>query len=77
MQNRVLTPLAAARPEPLDLVWEASGIANVLGCSVRRAYQILESGLKKEDGTPVPGAKKIAGKWCLHVPTFLASFEQN
>ncbi|MCK1619561.1 hypothetical protein IVA96_23890 [Bradyrhizobium sp. 159] len=51
-----------------DLIWGAAAIGRVIGRTEKGAFHALESGR-------VPGAKKIAGRWGMHVPTFLASFQ--
>ncbi|TCU75101.1 hypothetical protein EDE08_103318 [Bradyrhizobium sp. R2.2-H] len=57
--------------QPCDqLVWGAKAIGKVIGRSEKGAFHALESGR-------VPGAKKIAGRWGMHVPTFLASFTES
>lgn len=53
---------------PADLVWGAKAIGAYLGRSEKAAFQMLEQ-------SRVPGAKKVAGRWGMHVPTFLASFQ--
>jgi hypothetical protein len=53
-----------------DLVWGAEAIAPHIGRSVKGAFGALESG-------KVPGAKKIAGRWCLNLRVFLAAFEAS
>ncbi|MET4630469.1 hypothetical protein ABIB83_007521 [Bradyrhizobium sp. I1.8.5] len=55
------------KPES-ELVWGAAAIGKVIGRSEKGAFHALESGR-------VPGARKIAGRWGLHLPTFLASFQ--
>jgi len=55
---------------PTDLVWGAEAIAPHLGRSTKGAFNALESGR-------VPGARKVAGRWALHLPKFYASFETN
>ncbi|MET4721813.1 hypothetical protein ABIF64_005971 [Bradyrhizobium japonicum] len=52
------------------IVWGAAAIAPIIGCTETSVFRALESGR-------VPGARKIAGRWGLHVPTFLASFEST
>ncbi|WP_208764439.1 hypothetical protein [Bradyrhizobium guangxiense] len=51
-----------------ELVWGAAAIGRVIGRTEKGAFHALESGR-------VPGAKKIAGRWGLHLPTFLAAFQ--
>ena len=51
-----------------QFVWGAKAIGKLIGRSEKGAFHALESGR-------VPGAKKIAGRWGIHVPTFLASFQ--
>lgn len=50
-----------------EIVWSAAAIAPIIGCTETSVFRALESGR-------VPGAKKVAGRWGLHLPTFLASF---
>lgn len=42
---------------PLDLVWGASKIAEVIGTSARRAFDLLEKGR-------IPG-RKVGGRWVV------------
>jgi hypothetical protein len=58
------------QPTTADLVWGASAIAPHLGRTVKGAFGALESG-------KVPGAQKIAGRWCLNLRVFLAAFEPS
>lgn len=53
-----------------DIVWGAASIAPIIGRSEKGAFRALESGR-------VPGARNVAGRWGLHVPTFLASFQST
>lgn len=50
-----------------DFIWGAAAIAKVIGRSEKGAFHALESGR-------VPGAKKVAGRWGLHLPTFTNHF---
>ncbi|MGJ5177424.1 hypothetical protein ACQR16_05970 [Bradyrhizobium oligotrophicum] len=52
---------------PDDFVWGAAAIGKYLGRSKEATWFMLEQ-------NRVPGAKKVAGRWGMHVPTFLASF---
>lgn len=53
---------------PDEFVWGAADIGKYLGRSKEATWFMLEQ-------DRVPGAKKIAGRWGMHVPTFLASFQ--
>jgi hypothetical protein len=55
-------------PSADELVHGIENTATYLGRTPKGAYGALESGR-------VPGGKKIAGKWALHLPTFYASFK--
>lgn len=50
-----------------EFVWGAAAIGRIIGRSEKGAFHALESGR-------VPGAKKVAGRWGLHVPTFTSHF---
>jgi hypothetical protein len=51
-----------------EYVGGAKAIAEYIQRSEKGAFHALESGR-------VPGAKKIAGRWILHIPTYRAAFE--
>jgi hypothetical protein len=53
-----------------EFIWHARRIAEFLGISERATFHKLEQNC-------VPGAKKVAGTWCLNVPVFRKSFEQG
>lgn len=53
-----------------EIVWGAAAIAPIIGRSGKGVFRALQSGL-------VPGASNVAGRWGLHVPTFLASFRST
>jgi hypothetical protein len=53
-----------------EFAWGCSDIAEVIGEPVRATYHKLEKGV-------IPGARKVGGTWCLNVPIFPKSFEQN
>jgi hypothetical protein len=55
---------------PDDFVWGAEAIGKYLGRSKEATWFMLEQ-------NRVPGAKKVAGRWGMHVPTFLASFTES
>ena len=57
----------AAIAADAEFVWGAVAIAPYIGRTEKGAFHALESG-------KVPGAKKVAGRWGLHLPTFRASF---
>jgi len=50
-----------------QFVWGAAAIAPIIGRTEKGAFHALESGR-------VPGAKKVAGRWGLHLPTFNEHF---
>ncbi|MGJ4932189.1 hypothetical protein ACQR1I_35370 [Bradyrhizobium sp. HKCCYLS2038] len=52
-----------------DFVWGAKSIGKMIGRTEKGAFHALESGR-------VPGARKVAGRWGLHVPTFREHFRQ-
>lgn len=54
--------------ENASVVWGGREIARAIGRTRKVTYNLLENG-------NLPGARKIGGRWCLHLPTFLASFE--
>ena len=60
MESRVQT-------ENSEFVWGAAAIGPIIGRSEKGAFHALESGR-------VPGAKKVAGRWGLHLPTFIKHF---
>ncbi|MCJ9731289.1 hypothetical protein [Bradyrhizobium sp. PRIMUS42] len=51
-----------------QFVWGAKAIGKVIGRTEKGAFHALQSGR-------VPGARNVAGRWGLHIPTFLASFQ--
>lgn len=65
---KVQTSKPIANPD--DFVWGAADIGKYLGRSKEATWFMLEQ-------NRVPGAKKIAGRWGMHVPTFLASFQST
>jgi hypothetical protein len=50
-----------------QVIWGAAAIAKVIGRSEKGAFHALESG-------KVPGARKVAGRWGLHLRTFHSFF---
>src|SRR5258705_4632463 len=72
-----LCPLREPKPqgsrlvksENPDFIWGAAAIAPIIGRTEKGAFHALESGR-------VPGAKKVAGRWGLHVPTFTRHFTE-
>jgi hypothetical protein len=50
-----------------EFIWGAAAIAPIIGRTEKGAFHALESGR-------VPGAKKVAGRWGLHLPTFTSHF---
>ncbi|MCK1337170.1 hypothetical protein IVB38_14315 [Bradyrhizobium sp. 38] len=65
---KVQTSKPIANPD--EFVWGAVDIGKYLGRSKEATWFMLEQ-------DRVPGAKKIAGRWGMHVPTFLASFQAS
>lgn len=63
---KVQTSKPIANPD--EFVWGAEAIGKYLSRSKEATWFMLEQ-------DRVPGAKKIAGRWGMHVPTFLASFQ--
>ncbi|MCK1525613.1 hypothetical protein [Bradyrhizobium sp. 17] len=63
---KIGTPKPIANPD--EFVWGAADIGKYLGRSKEATWFMLEQ-------DRVPGAKKIAGRWGMHVPNFLASFQ--
>jgi hypothetical protein len=57
-----------AAPAADELIWGAEAIAPFLGRTTKGAFGALESG-------KVPGARNVAGRWALHLPTFYATFK--
>jgi hypothetical protein len=53
--NGIVNPSLTA---PIDLLWGAGQIGQVIGRTSRAAYHILERG-------EIKSAKKIAGRWCV------------
>jgi hypothetical protein len=49
--------------DPPELIHGVARIADVLNTDKRRAYYLLSPG-------EIPGARKLAGKWCLSLPVF-------
>jgi hypothetical protein len=54
--------------EPLNIAWGARDIARVLNRPVRATFHALERG-------EIPGAKKVAGRWCLAIDVFKRAME--
>lgn len=52
----------------LDLIWEARGIAPLIGRSERQVAHMLASG-------SLPGAKKVGGRWCIDRRDLFAAFQ--
>ncbi|MEY9184891.1 hypothetical protein [Bradyrhizobium sp. USDA 313] len=53
-----------------EIVWGAAAIAPIIGRSGKSVFRALQSGR-------VPGATNVAGRWGLHIPTFLANFRST
>ena len=51
-----------------QLVWGAPAIAARINRTERATYHMLESG-------QLPGAKKVAGRWCFDPAAFYASLD--
>jgi hypothetical protein len=66
----VIEAAATETPAALDVVWTVPAIARVIGRSERACYHALET-------NQVPGARKIAGRWCLAPQIFYASFANS
>ncbi|MGY3590121.1 hypothetical protein ACVIGB_010295 [Bradyrhizobium sp. USDA 4341] len=68
-ETRILpsTENVSSRSPNDQFVWGAAAIAPIIGRSEKGAFHALESGR-------VPGAKKVAGRWGLHLPTFTSHF---
>jgi hypothetical protein len=60
---------ARVQTENSEFIWGAAAIAPLIGRSESGAFHALESGR-------VPGAKKVAGRWGLHLPTFTKHFTE-
>lgn len=54
--------------DPPTLVWGAEKIAETIGVTRSAVYHMLEN-------KQIPGARKIGGRWALHLPTFYESFK--
>jgi hypothetical protein len=61
--------LPQSTPAP-TVVWGAPAIAATINRPLRATYHMLESGA-------LPGAKKIAGRWCFDHSVFLAKLREN
>jgi hypothetical protein len=55
-----------SQPESAAVVWGAPAIAAAINRPLRATYHMLES-------DRLPGAKKIAGRWCFAPAVFLAA----
>jgi hypothetical protein len=62
-----LNGVSRVKTENPEFVWGAAAIAPIIGRTEKGAFHALESGR-------VPGAKKVAGRWGLHLPTFTSHF---
>lgn len=68
--HNIAHALKAVNEETVSgLIWGASAIGKYLGRSEKGAFHVLESG-------KIPGARKIGGRWCLDLRTFMAVFEE-
>jgi hypothetical protein len=61
-------PELAPQSEDLQIIWGAAAIAAALGTTRGRTFHMLESGA-------LPGARKIAGRWCITRAALLRIFE--
>jgi hypothetical protein len=55
--------------EEPEFYYGARAIGEAIGRSERAVFHMLE----KEN---LPGAKRLGGKWCLHLPTYRAAFAE-
>ena len=53
--------------DPLELIWGGRAIARAIGRTEAATFHCLERGR-------VPGARRVGGRWALHVPSFRAAF---
>jgi hypothetical protein len=53
-----------------EFAWGAEDIAEEINRTPAQFYHVART--KPED---LSGLKKVAGQWCLHLPTFRASFK--
>lgn len=64
-----MSPTAsAAAGKPLDVLWGADEIAQEIRRSTRQVNYMLATGA-------LPGAKKIAGRWCITRTALRTLFE--
>lgn len=56
-------------PDPLDLIWEADGVARELKVNRRRAYHLLSTG-------EIP-AMKVGGRWVVERSELSAFFRSG
>ncbi|MGJ4996204.1 hypothetical protein ACQR0Z_17380 [Bradyrhizobium sp. HKCCYLS3077] len=61
--------MSSSNTETDQFVHGAKAIGEIIGRTEKGAWSALESGR-------VPGARKIAGRWTLHLPTFRDHFRQ-
>jgi len=54
--------------DPSELIWGGRAIARAIGRTEAATFHALERGR-------VPGARRVGGRWALHVPSFRAAFE--
>ena len=54
--------------DPSELIWGGRAIARAIGRTEAATYHALKRGR-------VPGARRVGGRWALHVPSFRAAFE--
>jgi hypothetical protein len=54
--------------DPSELIWGGRAIARAIGRTEAATFHALERGR-------VPGARRLGGRWALHVPSFRAAFK--
>jgi len=50
------------------IIWGCAAIAKAIGRSEKSTFHALQEG-------KIPGAKKVAGRWGLNFPVFVAAFD--
>ena len=60
--------MATAADEKLDVIWGSGHMAKLIGRSERQVNHLLAKG-------ELPGAKKMAGRWCITRRNLFAAFE--
>jgi hypothetical protein len=54
---------------PDEFVYGAEAIAKVIGRTTSGTFWLLKYGQDQ-----IPGARKVGGRWALHLPTYRAAF---